>query len=144
MQNKKMTNPTDGINESNKKLRAIYDQLCCLTGAVNDIDINVGDIELEVDDVEELLQEIIDTLNASATFNEMSSVSLAAAGVQTFVPNSVHSFAWELGIGATISISNGTTTNTFETNCNVSFYNTINQTIKITEVGGPVKLIYIY
>jgi hypothetical protein len=31
MQNKKMTNPTDGINESNKKLRAIYDQLCCLT-----------------------------------------------------------------------------------------------------------------
>lgn len=144
MQNKKMTNPTDGINESNKKLRAIYDQLCCLTGAVNDIDINVGDIELEVDDVEELLQEIIDTLNASATFNEMSSVSLAAAGTQTFVPNSVHSFAWELGVGATIQISNGVTTNSFSSNGNLSFSTLNTQTLTITAVGGSLKLIYIY
>jgi len=144
MQNKKMTNPTDGINESNKKLRAIYDQLCCLTGAVNDIDINVGDIELEVDQVEELLQEIIDTLEGSASFNEMSSVSLAAAGTQTFVPNTVHSFAWELGVGASIQISNGTTTNSFSSNGNLSFSTLNTQTLTITAVGGPLKLIYLY
>ncbi len=30
MQFKKMTNPTDGINESNKRLGSIYDQLCCV------------------------------------------------------------------------------------------------------------------
>jgi len=139
-----MTNPTDGINESNKKLRAIYDQLCCLTGAVNDIDINVGDIELEVDQVEELLQEIIDTLEGSASFNEMSSVSLAAAGTQTFVPNTVHSFAWELGVGASIQISNGTTTNSFSSNGNLSFSTLNTQTLTITAVGGPLKLIYLY
>ena len=144
MQNKKMTNPTDGINESNKKLRAIYDQLCCLTGAVNDIDINVGDIELEVDQVEELLQEIIDTLEGSASFNEMSSVSLAAAGTQTFVPNTVHSFAWELGVGASIQISNGVTTNSFSSNGNLSFSTLNTQTLTITAVGGPLKLIYLY
>jgi hypothetical protein len=144
MQNKKMTNPTDGINESNKKLRAIYDQLCCLTGAVNDIDINVGDIEIEVDQVEELLQEIIDTLEGSASFNEMSSVSLAAAGTQTFVPNTVHSFAWELGVGASIQISNGTTTNSFSSNGNLSFSTLNTQTLTITAVGGPLKLIYLY
>lgn len=139
-----MTNPTDGINESNKKLRAIYDQLCCLTGAVNDIDINVGDIELEVDQVEELLQEIIDTLEGSASFNEMSSVSLAAAGTQTFVPNTVHSFAWELGVGASIQISNGVTTNSFSSNGNLSFSTLNTQTLTITAVGGPLKLIYLY
>jgi hypothetical protein len=144
MQNKKMTNPTDGINESNKKLRAIYDQLCCLTGAVNDIDINVGDIELEVDQVEELLQEIIDTLEGSASFNEMSSVSIAAAGTQVFAPNTVHSFAWELGVGATIQISNGTSTNSFSSNGNLSFSTLNTQTITITAVGGIVKLIYLY
>lgn len=139
-----MTNPTDGINESNKKLRAIYDQLCCLTGAVKDIDINVGDIELEVDQVEELLQEIIDTLEGGASFNEMSSVSLAAAGTQTFVPNTVHSFAWELGVGASIQISNGVTTNSFSSNGNLSFSTLNTQTLTITAVGGPLKLIYIY
>jgi hypothetical protein len=35
MQNKKMTNPTDGINETNKKLRSIYEQLCCITASYN-------------------------------------------------------------------------------------------------------------
>jgi len=144
MQNKKMTNPTDGINESNKKLRAIYDQLCCLTAAIKDIDINVEDIELEVDDVEELLQDILDVLSGSSTFNEMSSVSIAAAGTQVFTPGTVHSFAWELGTGATIQISNGVTTNTFETNGNLSFSTTNTQTLTITAVGGTVKLIYIY
>jgi len=144
MQNKKMTNPTDGINESNKKLRAIYDQLCCLTGAVNDIDINVGDIELEVDGVEALLQDILDALSGGGSYNQMSSVSIAAAGTQTFVPNSVHSFAWELGTGATIQISNGVTTNTFESNGNLSFTALNSQTLTITAVGGTVKLIYIY
>jgi uncharacterized protein with WD repeat len=116
MQNKKMTNPTDGINESNKKLRAIYDQLCCITTAIS----------------------------PSTTYNEMSSVSIAAAGTQVFAPGTVHSFAWELGTGATIQISNGVTTNTFETNGNVTFSNTNTQTITVTAVGGTVKLIYLY
>ncbi len=35
MQDRKMTNPTDGINESNKKLRQIYEQLCCVTASYN-------------------------------------------------------------------------------------------------------------
>jgi hypothetical protein len=38
MQFKKMTNPTDGINESNKRLGSIYDQLCCANATLNDID----------------------------------------------------------------------------------------------------------
>jgi len=116
MQNKKMTNPTDGINESNKKLRAIYDQLCCITTAIS----------------------------PSTTYNEMSSVSIAAGATQVFTPGTVHSFAWELGTGATIQISNGTSTNTFETNGNVTFSTTNTQTITITAVGGTVKLIYLY
>lgn len=144
MQNKKMTNPTDGINESNKKLRAIYEQLCCLTAAIKDIDINVGDIELEVDQVEELLQDILDAIGATATFNEMQSSSIAAAGTLVFTPGNVHSFAWELGTGATIQIANGTSTNTFETNGNLTFSTTNTQTITITAVGGTVKIIYIY
>jgi hypothetical protein len=139
-----MTNPTDGINESNKKLRAIYDQLCCLTAAIKDIDINVEDIELEVDDVEELLQDILDVLSGSSTFNEMQSSSIAAAGTLVFTPGNVHSFAWELGTGATIQIANGTSTNTFETNGNVTFSTTNTQTITITAVGGTVKIIYLY
>ena len=151
MQNKKMTNPTDGINESNKKLRSIYDQLCCMTSAIKEIDINVGDIELEVDDVEELLGDILNELtvisgliSGGSTFNEMQSSSIAAAGTLVFTPGNVHSFAWELGTGATIQIANGTSTNTFETNGNLSFSTTNTQTITITAVGGPVKLIYIY
>ena len=144
MQNKKMTNPTDGINESNKKLRSIYDQLCCLTAAIKDIDINVGDIELEVDQVEELLQDILDAIGATATFNEMQSSSIAAAGTLVFTPGNVHSFAWELGTGATIQIANGTSTNTFETNGNLTFSTTNTQTLTITAVGGTVKIIYIY
>lgn len=123
MQNSKMSNPTDGINESNKKLRAIYEQLCCINGGVDAISASLG---------------------VSSTYNELSSVSIAAAGTQVFTPGTVHSFAWELGIGATIQISNGTTTNTFETNGTVSFSNTNTQTITVTAVGGPVKLIYIY
>lgn len=144
MQNKKMTNPTDGINESNKKLRSIYDQLCCLTAAIKDIDINVGDIEIEVDQVEELLQDILDAIGATATFNEMQSSSIAAAGTLTFNPGDVHSFAWELGTGATIQIANGTSSNIFETNGNLSFSTTNTQTLTLTAVGGTVKIIYIY
>jgi hypothetical protein len=116
MQNKKMTNPTDGINESNKKLRAIYEQLCC-------INTNIAPL---------------------VTYNEMDSVSIAAAGTQVFTPGTVHSFAWELGSGATIQIASGTSTNTFESNGNLSFSTTNTQTLTITAVGGTVKLIYIY
>ena len=116
MQNKKMTNPTDGINESNKKLRAIYDQLCCLTGI----------------------------LSGSSSFNEFSSISLVAASNTVFTPNTVHGFAWELGSGATVQISNGTTTNTFSSNGTISFSTLNTQTITITAVGGTVKLIYTY
>lgn len=145
MQNKKMTNPTDGINESNKKLRAIYDQLCCLTGAVNDIDINVGDIELEVDGVEALLQDILDALNAGGgSYNSIDSSSLAAAGTLTFTPGQVHSFTWELGLGATVTIATGTSTNTFSNSGSVSFSTLNTQTIVITAVGGTVNVIYNY
>lgn len=146
MQNKKMTNPTDGINESNKKLRAIYDQLCCLTGAVNDIDINVGDIELEVDGVEELLQDILDAIVAGggASYNSIDSSSLAAAATLTFTPAQVHSFTWELGVGATVQIATGTSTNTFSNSGSVSFSTLNTQTITITAVGGTVKVIYNY
>lgn len=111
-----MTNPTDGINESNKKLRAIYEQLCCLTGI----------------------------LSAGSTYNEFSTLSLAAAANTIFTPNSVHSFAWELGSSATVQISNGTTTNTFSSNGTISFSTLNTQTITITAVGGSVKLIYTY
>lgn len=116
MQNGRMTNPTDGINESNKKLRAIYEQLCCINSSIA----------------------------PSITYNEMDSVSIAAAGTQVFTPGTVHSFAWELGTGATIQIASGTSTNTFESNGNLSFSNTNTQTLTITAVGGTVKLIYIY
>lgn len=140
-----MTNPTDGINESNKKLRAIYDQLCCLTGAVNDIDINVGDIEIEVDQVEELLQDILNALNASGgAFNTMNSSSIAAAGTLVFNPGQVHSFTWELGVGATIQIATGTSTNTFSSNGSISFSTLNTQTLTLTAVGGTVKVIYNY
>jgi hypothetical protein len=145
MQNKKMTNPTDGINESNKKLRSIYDQLCCVTSAIKEIDVNVGDITVEVDDVEELLQDILDALNASGgSYNNMDSSSLAAAGTLTFVPGDVHSFSWELGLGATIQINTGTSTNTFSNSASISFSTLNAQTITITAVGGIVNVIYIY
>ena len=111
-----MTNPTDGINESNKKLRSIYDQLCCITTAIS----------------------------PSTTYNEMSSVSIAAGGTQVFTPGTVHSFAWELGTGATVDISNGSNATVFETNGNVTFSTTNTQTIEITAIGGTVNIIYIY
>lgn len=38
MQFKKMTNPTDGINESNKRLGSIYDQLCCVNSNLINLD----------------------------------------------------------------------------------------------------------
>lgn len=38
MQFKKMTNPTDGINESNKRLGSIYDQLCCVNSNLVNLD----------------------------------------------------------------------------------------------------------
>lgn len=141
-----MTNPTDGINESNKKLRSIYDQLCCLTGAVKDIDINVGDIELEVDGVEALLQDILDAISggSAGSYNSMDSSSLAAAATLTFNPGQVHSFTWELGVGATVQIATGTSTNTFTNSGSVSFSTLNTQTITITAVGGTVKVIYNY
>ena len=39
-----MSNPTDGINESNKKLTRIHDQLCCVNSNLETIDttLNVG------------------------------------------------------------------------------------------------------
>lgn len=145
MQNTKMSNPTDGINESNKKLRSIYEQLCCLTDAVNDVDINVGDIELEVDGVEELLQDILNALSTSGgAYNTVESSSLATAASLTFNPGDVHSFTWELGIGATVQIATGTSTNTFESNGNISFSTLNTQTLIITAVGGTVKIIYIH
>lgn len=140
-----MTNPTDGINESNKKLRSIYDQLCCLTGAIKDIDINVGDIELEVDGVEELLQQILDAISASGgSYNSTDSSSLTASSTLTFNPGDIHGFAWELGSGATVQINTGTSTNTFSSNGTISFSTTNTQTLTITAVGGTVKILYIY
>lgn len=106
-----MTNPTDGINESNKKLRAIYEQLCCLT---------------------------------TTTYNELDSVTISASGSFTFNPGELHSLAWELGSGASVQISNGSTTTTFETNGNFCFSTLNTQTIVITAVGGTVNLLYIY
>ena len=145
MQNKKMTNPTDGINESNKKLRSIYDQLCCLTSEIKNIDINVEDINVEVDGVEELLQDILDAISGSSgTYNSMDSSSLTASSSLTFNPGDVHSFAWELGTGATVQIATGTSTNTFESNGNISFSTLNTQTLTITAVGGTVKIIYIH
>jgi hypothetical protein len=116
MQNKKMTNPTDGINESNKKLRAIYDQLCCITTAIS----------------------------PSTTYNELDTVALVSGATQVFYPGTVHSFSWELGSGAVIDISNGSNANDFETNGSVTFSTTNTQTIEITAIGGNVKIIYIY
>lgn len=39
MQDRKMTNPTDGINETNKKLRQIYEQICCSTSNYNTLGV---------------------------------------------------------------------------------------------------------
>jgi hypothetical protein len=39
MQDRKMTNPTDGINETNKKLRQIYEQVCCLSSSYNKLNV---------------------------------------------------------------------------------------------------------
>lgn len=146
MQNKKMTNPTDGINESNKKLRAIYDQLCCLTGAVNDIDINVGDIELEVDGVEELLQDILDAIVAGggggASYNSMDSVAVTPPASFVFAIGQIHSFAWELTSGASVQISTPATTTTFTSSGSISFSTVNAQPITITAIGATVNIIY--
>jgi len=114
MQNKKMTNPTDGINESNKKLRAIYDQLCCIQTAIS----------------------------PSTTYNELGTASLAST--ETLELFMIHSFSWELGSGASIQIDNGLTATTFETNGSVTFSTTNTQVIEITAIGGTVNIIYIY
>ena len=39
-----MSNPTDGINESNKKLTRIHEQLCCVNSNLESIEttLNVG------------------------------------------------------------------------------------------------------
>ena len=147
MQNKKMTNPTDGINESNKKLRSIYDQLCCLTGAVKDIDINVGDIEVEVGGVEELLQDILDALSGSGgSYNNMASAVVLPSPAPSFIfsTEQIHSFSWELTAGASIQISTGVTTNTFTSSGSISFSTLNAQPITIDAIGGNVNLIYIY
>ena len=111
MQNKKMTNPTDGINESNKKLRAIYEQLCCLTSAVE------------------------------GSYNALDSYALADGADITFSPGDIHSFAWELATDATVEIDSGSTVNTFSTNGNITFSTLNSQTITITAVGGAVTLL---
>ena len=115
MQNKKMTNPTDGINESNKKLRAIYEQLCCLTTTTYN----------ELDTV---------SLSGSETF---------VFGPGETIPP-LHSFSWELGTGASIEINNGLTNTIFETNGSVTFSTTNTQVITLIAIGGTVNIIYIY
>jgi hypothetical protein len=120
MQNKKMTNPTDGINESNKKLRAIYDQLCCIKTAIT----------------------------PSTTYNELGTVSLSGSETFVFGPGEdippLHSFSWELGTGASIEINNGLTNTIFETNGSVTFSTTNTQVITLFAIGGTVNIIYIY
>jgi hypothetical protein len=118
MQNKKMTNPTDGINESNKKLRAIYEQLCCLTTT---------------------------TYNKLGTASIDGSETFIFGPGEITPP--LHSFSWELGTGASVQITNAdpfSTSTIFETNGSVTFSTTNTQTIEINAIGGTVNIIYIY
>jgi hypothetical protein len=116
-----------------------------MTSAIKEIDINVGDIEIEVDGVEELLQDILDALSGGgASYNNMNSSSIAAAGTLIFAPGDVHSFSWELGSGASLQIGNGTSTNTFTSSGSISFSALNAQTLTLTAVGGTVNIIYIY
>ena len=43
-----MTNPTDGINQTNKQLSTVEDQLCCIDGSIKAVENAVENITVEV------------------------------------------------------------------------------------------------
>lgn len=98
-------------NETNKRLRAISSQLCCLT---ND-------------------------------YNTLGQVALLAAGTKTFAIKSVHSVAWDLDTGASITISiDGGTAVTYRKEGGIEFSSFNENSIVIIAVGGAVSLMWTY
>lgn len=114
MQDRKMTNPTDGINESNKKLRQIYEQMCCISANI-----------------------------PPANYNFVNLVSLSSGDFFTIGANGAHSITWELGTGASLTIDNGSSAVTF-TNSGTITFSTVNlHGIDFTAVGGTVRLMFL-
>ena len=48
MKYKKMTNPTDGINQTNKQLSTVEDQLCCLDDSVKAVETAIENLNVDV------------------------------------------------------------------------------------------------
>lgn len=110
MQDRKMTNPTDGINESNKKLRQIYEQLCC----------------------------------ATASYNTINVVNVAASGTLTFAVGELHSITWEINSGATLRIETPPDPFvSFSNNGSITFSGLNSNLVQFTAIGGSVDFIYI-
>ena len=51
MRYKKMTNPTDGINQTNKQLETVEDQICCVNQSIKDLETAIDNISVTVGDV---------------------------------------------------------------------------------------------
>jgi hypothetical protein len=49
MRYKKMTNPTDGINQTNKQLSTVEDQICCVNDSIKAVETAVENINITVD-----------------------------------------------------------------------------------------------
>jgi hypothetical protein len=113
MQNKKMTNPTDGINETNKKLRSIYEQICCISAILPPL----------------------------PNYDILKLYSLGSGDAQTFIAGKIHSIAWELGSGASITIDNGSTAVTYTSSGSITFSTLNVNEITFDAVGGTVRLI---
>ena len=115
MQDRKMTNPTDGINESNKKLRQIYEQMCCISA----------------------------TLPPVANYNYLNALSLISGDAESFIAGSIHSISWELGSGASVSIDDGSGPITFTSSGSMTFSTLNGNDIGFQAVGGTVRLLII-
>jgi hypothetical protein len=46
-----MTNPTDGINQTNKQLETVEDQICCVNQSIKDLETAIDNISVTVGDV---------------------------------------------------------------------------------------------
>jgi hypothetical protein len=114
MQDRKMTNPTDGINETNKKLRSIYEQVCCIST----------------------------NLPPLPNYNILELYSIASGDTQSFGVGQIHSVAWELGSGASINIdTSGSSSVTYTSSGSITFSTLNLNSIDFTAVGGTVRLI---
>lgn len=102
------------FDEANKRLRTLNDQICCLTDAV-----------------------------AGGTYNNLIPRPIPSGNSYTFLAGTVHSIAWELSSGASVTITSGPESADFTNPGSIEFSTLNNQDITFTAVAGGVRVISI-